>query len=846
MKIKRIQISGFRGIPPVNSPNNVDIDLTDSSSPNEPKDLLLFGPNAYGKSSIADALEWFFKEDVRGSAYFEEYSARDNVHMKLGEPGFNQTAVIELQIVHNGNEFTVRKELGADGLIVSESLTGLQAELQKAKDEIVVLDHEQFHKFVVAANKDKWGSFSSLIGYEELDQMRGGLDSLTGNSLTANLGTEKLRKDIDTQRQKGQVDLVNACHEYGCSQILLEELRTEFRNRLETNLVSLSLEVPEIDALDQEYWGTLLERVKTPNDIVQAAERLSKFQSQRDKLVGLDPVWIENLPLLENLTQRLTPKKSSFDKEILAAFYQTGLKVLSEKKTDPDLCPFCGQVYDTVQLENHVKDKHTALNFDEIQSDHVSLKEAWDVIKTIVKNRQRDLLSSEQTAVQESFRAVADFSKMEAAVSLSDFDSEYILEWLEKAKRLSKEIDRARETVELEIPQAEIAASNPNAEIQETVNDLLRFWTTLTTLSQRKQEIERLERKFEISKQVTTGLQGAARQFRTELNDFSGRVATLINADVKNYYKELHPEDDVVPSLEVSLSGTQRQVTLKCTYKGIPDKTAVPLLSESHRNSLGMAILLSFMKYKRHIVGSPVEFCIFDDVMQSFDMEHRTNLLGLLENPNFPEICDQQIIFFTHDRTLADLVKRPGEQSVRDYWLRVDIRNWWLTRMLLESEKDSDPLQKARYYIGENDEIAAGIYIRRALEQIYKSILGKTSTRTPFSDKPWSVGMEKYREYIVDEINELWSDGKGFVDPNTPLFQQIFTSQRILNFTVHDSQFLENPMTMGDVQSALALVVQLKDRFRCPTCNTVYHTLRKTNSGSNPNCKGRNCTAVLP
>ncbi len=629
MKIKRIQISGFRGIPPVNSPNNVDIDLTDSSSPNEPKDLLLFGPNAYGKSSIADALEWFFKEDVRGSAYFEEYSAKDNIHMKLGEPGFNQTAVIELQIVHNGNEFTVRKELGGDGLIVNESLTGLHAELQKAKDEIVVLDHEQFHKFVVAANKDKWGSFSSLIGYEELDQMRGGLDSLTGNSLTANLGTEKLHKDIDTQRQKWQVDLVNACQEYGCSQNLLEELRIEFRNRLETNLVSLSLDVPEIDALDQEYWGNLLERVKTPNDIVQAAERLNKFQSQRDKLVGLDPIWIENLPLLGNLTQRLAPKKSSFDKEILAAFYQTGIKVLSEKKTDPDLCPFCGQVYDTVQLENHVKDKHTALNFDEIQSDHASLKEAWDVIKTIVKNRQRDLLSSEQTAVQESFRAVADFSKMEAAVSLSDFDSEYILEWLEKAKRLSKEIDRARETVELEIPQAEIAASNPNAEIQETVNDLLRFWTTLTTLSQRKQEIERLERKFEISKQVTTGLLGAARQFRTELNDFSGRVATLINADVKKYYKELHPEDDVVPSLEVSLSGTQRQVTLKCTYKGIPDKTAVPLLSESHRNSLGMAILLSFMKYKRHIVGSPVEFCIFDDVMQSFDMEHRTNLLGL-------------------------------------------------------------------------------------------------------------------------------------------------------------------------------------------------------------------------
>jgi len=69
MKIKTIKICGFRGIPPVEPPD-VDIDLSTNSV--DPKHLLLFGPNAYGKSSIADALEWFFKENVRGSDYFAE------------------------------------------------------------------------------------------------------------------------------------------------------------------------------------------------------------------------------------------------------------------------------------------------------------------------------------------------------------------------------------------------------------------------------------------------------------------------------------------------------------------------------------------------------------------------------------------------------------------------------------------------------------------------------------------------------------------------------------------------------------------------------------------------------
>jgi hypothetical protein len=37
-----------------------------------------------------------------------------------------------------------------------------------------------------------------------------------------------------------------------------------------------------------------------------------------------------------------------------------------------------------------------------------------------------------------------------------------------------------------------------------------------------------------------------------------------------------------------------------------------------------------------------------------------------LENKNFPEISQQQILFFTHDRTLADLIKRSGDQQERE------------------------------------------------------------------------------------------------------------------------------------------------------------------------------------
>ena len=191
MKIKNIRIAGFRGVPPV-APPDVDIDLTSPSG--GPKNLLLFGPNAYGKSSIADALEWFFKESVRGSSYFEEYCDSDNIHVKVGQPGFLPEAYIEVIVDHNGTDYTLRKDINQSGTKIRENLGGIPAVIQQLENEIIVLDHDQFRKFVASANTEKWTTFSSLIGYEELDYFRAGIDSLSSRSLTDHLQKSRLDK----------------------------------------------------------------------------------------------------------------------------------------------------------------------------------------------------------------------------------------------------------------------------------------------------------------------------------------------------------------------------------------------------------------------------------------------------------------------------------------------------------------------------------------------------------------------------------------------------------------------------------------------------------------------------
>src|SRR3989344_3672804 len=59
LKIKRINLSGFRGIL-----NPQELNLIVEGS-NEPRSLVLFGLNSSGKTSFVDGLEWFLDEDSK-------------------------------------------------------------------------------------------------------------------------------------------------------------------------------------------------------------------------------------------------------------------------------------------------------------------------------------------------------------------------------------------------------------------------------------------------------------------------------------------------------------------------------------------------------------------------------------------------------------------------------------------------------------------------------------------------------------------------------------------------------------------------------------------------------------
>lgn len=312
MQIKSIKISGFRGIPPVDPPN-VDISLVSPSG--EIKDLLLFGPNAYGKSSIADALEWFFKEKVRGGSYYEEYNERDNIHLKVGQPNFPQSAFIELLITHNGSDFIVRKEIDSSGQKTGEDLAGLSALFYQIRDEIIVLDHDQFRNFVAAANDRKWTTFASLIGFEELDHFRAGIESLTSRSITDYLQKVQLEKDVTTRRQQLQSLIVQAAERYEVESQTVDKLLSTFWTRLEITLASLNYPIPnQNEQLKNQYWDNLRKKIRMSEQAIEASRRLGELQNFLTKLSPFEIDLAAEMKRFVNDVSNLGNQKQFFDK----------------------------------------------------------------------------------------------------------------------------------------------------------------------------------------------------------------------------------------------------------------------------------------------------------------------------------------------------------------------------------------------------------------------------------------------------------------------------------------------------------------------------------------------------
>ena len=504
MKIKSFKISGFRGIPP-KDPSGVDVNLYFN---NEIKNLLVYAPNAYGKSSIADALVWFFKERVRGCDYCTDYSTEDNAHILLGEQSFLNNGFVELVIEDKGKDYSVRKEFDKSGVKTSENLAGLKAFIDSLSDEIIVLDHDRFRRFVSAAKKEKFATFSSLIGYESLDQFRAGLGTLSQNALTNHLGIKQLDKKI--RENQGEIskkikllasllnlpdeDSFSALHEEANKKLKLfgsliysDDMEIYF-NSSDSEWMELDRVIKQHDAED-EY-----------NKVAQSLRQLALDKNNANPISYAERKNIQNL--LAQLPS-ISEYKSSLDKQVLSAFYSNGLIILSHNSETRINCPLCNSKVDKDSVVQHIESSLESLDLQNSQQIISQYSDSITKLEFTIQALLNRIPNIKDEVASEIFTKLKEMPPISNYKSIQNLNEEEIRIFCDLLLQLNKELVRLSEEIDHEIVKTQkLLDQLPHYDFSSQYNQIIQIRILLQEIETIKEKVKSEKKELKIKNEI--------------------------------------------------------------------------------------------------------------------------------------------------------------------------------------------------------------------------------------------------------------------------------------------------------------------------------------------------------
>ena len=285
------------------------------------------------------------------------------------------------------------------------------------------------------------------------------------------------------------------------------------------------------------------------------------------------------------------------------------------------------------------------------------------------------------------------------------------------------------------------------------------------------------------------------------LHRISGRAAEI--------YGKLHPGEGLA---DVCIEPWgPKGVELAVSFHGSHQKPPHGVLSESHLNSLAVALFLAMADS----FNDQLDFLVLDDVVNSFDAAHRGELAALLAG----DFAHRQVIVLTHDQLFFDRLARLAPS-----WKRIEFTSWDFNDGPRTMEYQSAKmLQKALSALDNGDRPGAGMMGRRALEEVLQDICEGLAAPLPFrrgvrNDRR-EIGevLAGVRRILKELSKETYNEIKLLLDA---LDADVAAA---LNPEAHASQ--AHPSS-AEVQAALQRVSQLDEIWTCAelTCRTrLWH-----------------------
>jgi energy-coupling factor transporter ATP-binding protein EcfA2 len=795
VKIKSINIRGIRGIKD-SLPLNLD-----------GKSVLVFGENGSGKSSLTDAVEWYYSDSIQHLTSEEIESTKGRGALRNIFIPDNEDAYITIQ--YSNNILDAKKSINN---LFKTSFSNKSDDFNEfigaSKAERLILRYRDLVAFIIAPKKEKLDQLQNIIGFSEVANLRHILKTSAvriGRTIkSANYDNQKNAQQSFILEYLGQNAYTNEQLIAGANK-LIEPLKigTEIKTLKDIQGVLKTIESKEDTALSDQI--SLHTKI---------GENLTEIFGNIEIMNAGYESYYTNCGNLQKDHEKI--KKLQ-----ILALLKEGQNILRSDVVQGDYCPLCQQEKNKIELIAELNERIKEL--EGIEQEKCKVEEQGQELGDVLQNnintvdgllKDKNFKEKENSILLKKVQGIKTSLDIFSNELKKDFKTKAPIQEPSKIRIDKKKISAlVKQTHSIVKQLTERRRSNIRFQIY---NKLFQTVTAYNGF----QDIEK--RLATLTRQQST--------FQTLSADFIKRQETALNAfltvfsnDINNYYTTMNPSETVEGIKLVTMKDKNDDLDgLTIEYRFFDKTKRVPnaYLSESHVNCLGLSFFLASVK----AFNKKNKFIVLDDVISSYDRSHRARFIKLLTDT----FNEHQILLLTHEQEFFDLVSS-----------EVKSKGWLIRKFVWSKENGTgveeglvDSKERILKKFRENNSDGLGNDIRIYTEKVMKEISNNIEAEVAFRYN--EINEKRMASELLDAVHSRISKkGSGLKEiANIPRVKGM--SMFIGNTTSHDTDFSVNIEDLKVMWEDISKTIQT---FYCVDCKTFIAVKYFDNVGNKIRCR---------
>ena len=705
------------------------------------KSCFMYAENGFGKTTFVDGLEYWSTGDVE--AYHREGAQLDSL-VNLD----STQAIVSCKPVGQNEVSRILRKRGRHDTEDSPD-TALSTLVP-----IPILRHKTMADFMAKSAGEKKDILLDILGLGQLTKFR---ETLT----TANNDAKGVATESEEVSRRESSALKSMCGEYSL-------IETAEALRVRAGLSEPVLSETQLEVLDI----TLAETNGSPNytELITAIDRTKDLSGVNSAV----DAW--NLSIDDE-----AQSSASIINQLLTA----GKSAITVWPNDS--CPLCEQSVDQSELTSNISSRIEKLRNSVEARD--GAQEGMTVAVGDIENYIEALTDLSKHPPKGGWqdsgsiaKAIIDLGREVKAVRLANSDS-----------------GRCGKFVGVAVPDT--ATLREVVENASTETDSIRALVTLASLRDQHIRKSTAMRRSDCAASIAKTFQSLLDLTTTRIQlEIEAAIANLSDL-VSSYYSLLRTSNLYT---EIKLSYTTNRsggVEFHLEFDG-RHSVSPPhrVMSESQLNSLGLALFLARLKRGEQTWN----FFVLDDVVNSFDADHRLGLATLLQK----EFSDWQVLLLTHDRYFQSLAR-----DIFTNWNFATIGAWTALGGPVITQGSSLDLLITRIDDGRSSSELGGI-ARMALEECLSRPLAKLEM---------SIRYDPFSRFSARDLLDALRGGLKRAESvslkNLDVLKRMSAESYMSNLGAHFRPADPLP-TIQDLSRLASDLTELNNAFKCSSCET--------------------------